>query len=85
MTREEHFHAMEAIRADLSKDDAEVESLSWHEEALKKTEARVASGEERITDWSAAKGEPRKRSEYSASAVWSRLIRRKLGQGERKL
>jgi hypothetical protein len=63
MTREEKLQAMETIWAELSKDDEEVESPAWHENALKETEARVASGEERIADWPTAKRELRKRFE----------------------
>lgn len=54
---------MEAIWADLSKDDAQVESPAWHESVLKETEARVAAGQEQISDWQTAKRELRKRFE----------------------
>ena len=63
MSREEKLRALEAIWADLSKDDAQVESPSWHEDVLKETEARVAAGQERIEDWQTAKRELRKRFE----------------------
>jgi hypothetical protein len=63
MSREEKLRTLEAIWADLSKDDAQVESPAWHEEVLKETEARVAAGEERIVDWQTAKHELRKRFE----------------------
>ena len=63
MSREEKLQALEAIWADLSKDDAQVESPAWHEDVLKETEARVAAGQERIEDWQTAKQELRKRFE----------------------
>ena len=54
---------MEALWADLSKNEAEVESPAWHEAVLKETESRVAAGQERIADWETAKRELRKRFE----------------------
>ena len=63
MTREEKLQTMEALWADLSTDDANIESPAWHEEALKETEARVADGREQIADWTTAKRELRKRFE----------------------
>lgn len=59
MTREEKLQAMEALWADLARDPSTVDSPAWHADELKATEARVASGEERITDWSSAKAELR--------------------------
>jgi len=61
MSREEKLQTMEALWADLSKVDTEVESPAWHEAVLKKTEARVAEGQERIADWEMAKRELRAR------------------------
>jgi hypothetical protein len=55
MSREEKLLAMEAIWADLVKDDGALESPSWHGEALKETEARLAAGQEAILDWPTAK------------------------------
>lgn len=63
MSREEKLRVLEAIWAELSRDDVQVESPTWHEEVLKETEARVAAGRERIVDWQAAKQELRKRFE----------------------
>ena len=63
MSREEKLQTMEAIWAELSKPDAEVESPAWHEDALKETEARVAAGQERIAEWETAKQDLRKRFE----------------------
>jgi hypothetical protein len=55
MSRQEKLQTMEAIWADLSRDDAGVESPSWHHDVLKETEARVAAGQEQIADWATAK------------------------------
>ena len=63
MSRAEKLQVMEALWADLSKTEAEVESPAWHADVLRETEARVAAGEERITDWDTAKRELRKRLE----------------------
>ena len=63
MSREEKLQAMEALWADLSKTDADVESPAWHQTVLKESEARFAAGQERTTDWEIAKRELRKRFE----------------------
>jgi len=63
MSRAEKLQVMEALWADLSKTDAEVESPVWHADLLRETGARVAAGEERITDWDTAKQELRMRFE----------------------
>ncbi len=62
-SREEKLRTMEAIWADLSKDEAHIESPTWHEAILKETEARLAAGQERVEDWQQAKREIRKRFE----------------------
>ncbi|MBI5602678.1 MAG: addiction module protein [Deltaproteobacteria bacterium] len=63
MSREEKLRALEALWADLSKDDNQIESPARHEDILQETEARVATGQERIEDWQTAKRELRKRFE----------------------
>ena len=63
MSRAEKLQLMEAIWADLTKSENEVDSPNWHAEVLTETEARVAAGEERIADWELAKRELRKRFE----------------------
>ncbi|MBI3985868.1 MAG: addiction module protein [Lentisphaerae bacterium] len=55
MSREEKLQTMEALWADLSRDDAAVESPAWHQAVLKETEARVTAGQEQIADWTTAK------------------------------
>jgi hypothetical protein len=63
MSRDEKIRAMEALWADLSRNEADVESPSWHKDILEETNGRVAAGCERTTDWDAAKQELRKRFE----------------------
>ena len=63
MSRAEKLQVMEALWEDLSKTEAEVESPAWHADVLRETEARVAAGGERITDWETAKRELRTRFE----------------------
>jgi hypothetical protein len=63
MSRTEKLQTMEAIWADLSKSETDLESPAWHNDVLKETEARVAAGQERIADWETAKRELRKRFE----------------------
>ena len=63
MSRAEKLQTMEAIWADLSKAEVDVESPPWHGDVLRETEARVAAGQERIADWETAKLELRKRFE----------------------
>ena len=60
LPREEKLRLMEAVWADLSRDEAEVESPAWHADALRETTERVARGEEKILDWEQAKTKLRK-------------------------
>jgi broad specificity phosphatase PhoE len=55
MTVAEKLRAMEALWADLSRDEAQIESPAWHGDVLHDREARVKSGGESFTDWETAK------------------------------
>ena len=55
MSRAEKLQTMEALWADLSKDEASVASPARHRAVLKETEARVTSGQEQVADWTTAK------------------------------
>jgi hypothetical protein len=57
MPRHEKLRLMEALWADLSRDESEVESPAWHADALRETAERVARGEENFLDWETAKAE----------------------------
>ncbi len=61
LPRAEKLRLMEALWADLSRDEAELESPAWHETALKETQQRLANGQEQVLDWEQAKAELRKR------------------------
>jgi hypothetical protein len=60
MPRREKLRLMEALWADLSRDETEVESPAWHADALRETADRVARGEEKILNWEQAKAKLRK-------------------------
>jgi hypothetical protein len=60
MPKSEKLKLMETLWADLSRDEAAVESPAWHADALRETAERVARGEEKILDWEQAKAELRK-------------------------
>lgn len=55
LPRPEKLRLMEALWTDLSLNEEELHSPSWHESALRETEARVATGEERQMSWDEAK------------------------------
>jgi Putative addiction module component len=60
MPRSEKLKLMEILWADLSRDEAELESPAWHADALRETAERVARGEEKVLDWEQVKAELRK-------------------------
>ena len=51
----EKLRVMETIWADLSRDEAQFESPSWHGEVLKEREEKIKSGAESFIDWETAK------------------------------
>jgi len=63
LSREEKLRVMEAIWEDLSNEEEQIESPDWHKKALKETEHRLSSGQEKIVDWKDAKKELRNRHE----------------------
>lgn len=63
LSREEKLRVMEAIWEDLSREEEQVESPKWHQEALQETDRRLRSGQEGMVDWHDAKRELRKRFE----------------------
>lgn len=62
MTRQEKLRAMEALWADLSRCEEEIESPSWHQEVLNDREQRISSGQEAFIQWDTAKQQLRQRS-----------------------
>ena len=61
MTKEEKLRAMEALWADLSRDETQVESPGWHEQVLHERREAVQSGQETFLDWEVAKQQLRDR------------------------
>jgi hypothetical protein len=61
MTLEETLRAMEALWAELSRNEQNIQSPLWHERVLKEREQRLKSGAEKFVGWEAAKGELRDR------------------------
>lgn len=55
LPRVEKLRLMEMLWADLSEEADAIKSPSWHEAALKETEARLADGLETAVDWQEAK------------------------------
>ena len=59
---------METLWAELSRDEAEVESPAWHAEALRETSERRAQGEETLLDWEDAKARLRRGAVENSSS-----------------
>jgi hypothetical protein len=59
MPRQEKLKLMETLWVELSRDEAELESPTWHADALRETSERRARGEETILDWEQAKAKLR--------------------------
>jgi hypothetical protein len=51
----EKIKVMEFIWAELTSDDSEFVTPTWHEDELIKTEKRMTEGKEQIMDWAEAK------------------------------
>jgi hypothetical protein len=55
LPRPEKLRLMETLWTDLILNEEELHSPKWHEAALRETEARVVTGEERQMSWDDAK------------------------------
>jgi hypothetical protein len=55
LPRQEKLKLMELLWVELSRDEAELESPTWHADALRETTERRARGEETVLDWEQAK------------------------------
>jgi hypothetical protein len=55
MTVAEKLRAMEAIWADLSRDEAQLESPAWHGDVLRERDEKIKTGRETFMDWETAK------------------------------
>jgi hypothetical protein len=59
LPRQEKLKLMEMLWAELSRDEAELESPAWHADALRETAESRARGEEAMLDWEQAKAKLR--------------------------
>jgi hypothetical protein len=66
MTKEEKLRVMEALWADLSRDESQVESPTWHGDVLQDRAEAVKSGKEAFMDWEIAKKQLRDRQKRLA-------------------
>jgi hypothetical protein len=55
MSIEEKLQAMEALWADLTRNQEDFESPHWHKQMLDEREQRIESGKESFIDWELAK------------------------------
>jgi hypothetical protein len=63
MSLDEQLRAMEELWESLSREEASLESPTWHKDALRETAVGHDAGKEQPSDWDAAKRELRKRAE----------------------
>jgi len=61
MTIAEKLRLMETLWSDLTRDEEQFESPSWHGEVLRERAARVKQGKESFIDWETAKKQLRNR------------------------
>ncbi|RJP30196.1 MAG: acyl-protein synthetase [Candidatus Omnitrophota bacterium] len=61
MSRIEKIMVMEALWQDLSSEEKQLDSPTWHRDELVTTEQRVAAGDEQFVDWEIAKEQLRRR------------------------
>jgi hypothetical protein len=62
MSREDKLRAMEELWADLSQDEAAIDSPAWHGEVLFETETLVREGKAKFSDWGDAKRRIRRKA-----------------------
>ena len=62
MSRADKLRAMEALWADLSRDEAGIDSPGWHGAILRETEQLVRDGKAKFSDWQAARQRIRRKA-----------------------
>ena len=62
MSRADKLRTMEALWADLAKDETRMDSPTWHAEALRETESLVRQGKVKFSDWQEAKRRIRRKA-----------------------
>ena len=60
MTAREKLRAIETIWENLTRDERQVKSPSWHFDVLQERELRRKAGKEEVLDWKSAKKELRR-------------------------
>jgi hypothetical protein len=60
LTLPEKLQLMEALWDDLTRKPDEFESPAWHKEVLEECRRKAESGEEKFSDWEAAKADIRR-------------------------
>ena len=63
MSSEEKPRSIEQLSISLTNSDSDLESPSWHHDALRQTAQRYEGGHEQPIDWPTGKGELRKLAE----------------------
>jgi putative addiction module component (TIGR02574 family) len=61
MSLPQKLELMEALWDNLCREPEKVPSPDWHKEVLEERRHRLASGEEMVSDWEAAKADIRRR------------------------
>ena len=62
MSRNDKLRAMEAIWADLSREEDQFESPAWHQVALREAERALKTGKAQFSDWDEAKKRVRRKA-----------------------
>ncbi|MGC2352022.1 MAG: addiction module protein [Candidatus Udaeobacter sp.] len=62
MSRNDKLRAMEAIWADLSREEDQFESPEWHQVALREAERALKTGKAQFSDWDEAKKRVRRKA-----------------------
>lgn len=62
MSRDEKLRAMEALWADLSRNEDRFESPAWHQQALREAERAVKNSKAQFSDWEEAKKRIRRKA-----------------------
>jgi hypothetical protein len=66
MSRTDKLRAMEALWADLSQDEAKIDSPGWHEVILCETERLVREGKAKFSEWQTARRRIRRKADRKA-------------------
>ena len=76
MSHLDKLRTMEALWADLSGDDAQLDSPAWHSEALREAERAVAAGTAKFSSWEESKKRLHRISGSGGGSVAEKTLRR---------